>query len=122
MWILPGFFDASWWVIDEPQHGCTPSEILTAVEGTLYFSRSFKYPYEVIGISGQTAGQVYAEYELRSSGKKLFGSHVISLAYDAVWLLAMMFNQSQQIFQEKGSSFACINVLMARVIFDKATC
>ncbi|XP_014673701.1 PREDICTED: gamma-aminobutyric acid type B receptor subunit 2-like [Priapulus caudatus] len=125
-WLITGFYSKNWWLIDTPRHGCLPDQIAAAVVGVLTFAPSWKNPTRVVGISGLTTTEVFSEYELRSRGRQLFAGHQIGLCYDAVWIVALMLNRSQQIFEEKGfgrglEDFHYSDKEMAHVMFDVMT-
>ncbi|XP_025097922.1 gamma-aminobutyric acid type B receptor subunit 2-like, partial [Pomacea canaliculata] len=121
VWLLPGWYDAGWWLMADPAVDCSPGQLIEAVEGHFDTGILSINPRSERAISGWLPSEFTAAYKAAAGGRHLPGDTIVSQGYDAVWALALALNRTQE--QLTGSSkgledFTYENSEMARMLYN----
>ncbi|XP_071964124.1 gamma-aminobutyric acid type B receptor subunit 1-like [Antedon mediterranea] len=103
-WFLLGWYKPRWW--EEPDHAidCTPEQLYQAVEG--YFSTEdlpLSIDTDQVTISGLTPNEFeesYMTYSAQEGSDDI--NDLASYAYDAIWSIALVLNESIQFLQKES--------------------
>jgi len=92
VWILLGYIEREWWLVDDSSITCSSQELSEAMDGYLATDYLWNTGLSTKTVFGKTVKDFLAEYDSRVSPKSRDVHR--GYAYDAVWAMALALNRT----------------------------
>ncbi|KAL9979471.1 hypothetical protein ACROYT_G017142 [Oculina patagonica] len=92
VWILLGYIERNWWLVNDSSITCSPQELVEAMDGYLATDYLWLTGSNTRTVYGKTVKDFLAEYESRVPPKSRDVHR--GYAYDAVWAMALALNRT----------------------------
>ncbi|XP_068722865.1 gamma-aminobutyric acid type B receptor subunit 1-like isoform X2 [Montipora capricornis] len=92
VWILLGYMDEGWWLVNDSSVSCSSQQLLTAMDGHLATDYLWTTKSDAAIVSGKTVRDFLVEYE--SKVKPELRDVHRGFVYDAVWAMALALNKT----------------------------
>ncbi|XP_071957727.1 gamma-aminobutyric acid type B receptor subunit 2-like [Antedon mediterranea] len=109
VWIIESWLDPGWWELNLHVHNCTLEEMREVA--SLHVGVDFLsiYPIQDITISGLTPNEYEDMYYNRTNQQQQPGEEYAPYAYDGLWTIAMVLNETQTHLEQTNSSLSILD-------------